>query len=99
MATLQRLIIGHYQRAAELVLATDEDAALALYLTKHEPMLVLQDLLGHSSVLSTQAYVPRLDVTRIYRDAYRETAERLGLMPEAVADEVNAEFQGDEVSA
>lgn len=57
MATLQRLITGHYQRAAELVLAVGEDAALALYLTKHDPMLVLRDLLGHFSVLSTEIYI------------------------------------------
>lgn len=98
MTTLQRLITGHYQRAAELVLATEEDAALALYLTKHEPMLVLRDLLGHFSMLSTEAYIARLDVTRIYREAYREMAERLGLdVPQAAAYEVESEFDGDEV--
>lgn len=95
MATLQRLITGHYQRAAELVLAADEDAALALYLTKHEPMLILRDLLGHSSVLSTEAYIARLDVTRIYREAYREVAIRAGLpLSREVASEVDAEFDG-----
>lgn len=100
MATLQRLIGGYYQRAAELVLATGEDAALALYLTKHDPMLVLRDLLGHSSVLSTEIYIARLDVTRIYREAYRESAQRMGLdVPAAVSAEVDAEFDGDEVSA
>ncbi|MCX5238987.1 hypothetical protein OG824_27685 [Streptomyces prunicolor] len=100
MATLQRLITGYYQRAAELVLAASEDAALALYLTRYDPMLVLRDLLGHASVLSTEIYIARLDVTRIYREAYRETAQRLGLdAPRAAADEADAEFDRDEVEA
>src|SRR2546430_1729296 len=70
MHTLERLIRGYYQQAAALVADTDADAALALYLTKTDPMMVLRDLLGHSSVTTTQIYQSRLDITRVYRDAY-----------------------------
>jgi integrase len=65
MATLERLIKGFYRQAAALVTDAGDDAAMALYLLKSEPMLVLRDLLGHQSVLSTALYVARLDVTRI----------------------------------
>ena len=46
-----------------------------LYLAKADPLLVLRDLLGHSSVLTTEKYLRKLDTTRIYREAY----ERSGL--------------------
>ncbi|OQD57537.1 hypothetical protein BM536_001945 [Streptomyces phaeoluteigriseus] len=39
MATLEKLVKGHYARAAALIADVDEDAALALYLTKQDPML------------------------------------------------------------
>ena len=32
--------------------------------------MVLRDLLGHSSALTTEAYLRRLDMTRIYAEAY-----------------------------
>jgi site-specific recombinase XerD len=68
--TLEYLVDGHYRRAAELVSSTDSDAALSLYLTKQDPLAVLRDLLGHSSVSTTEIYLRRLDVTRIYQQAY-----------------------------
>lgn len=74
MHTLERLISGYYQQAAALVRDTDADAALALYLTKSDPLMVLRDLLGHSSVTTTQVYLSRLDITRVYRDAYTAAA-------------------------
>jgi hypothetical protein len=70
MRTLEYLVTGHYRQAAKFVKATDADAALALYLSKADPMLVLRDLLGHSSVLTSEKYLRRLDTTRIYREAY-----------------------------
>jgi integrase len=70
MATLEWLVSGYYQRAVALAADTGDDAAMALYLTRHDPVLILRDLLGHQSVLSTELYISRLDVTRIYRDAY-----------------------------
>ena len=36
---------------------TPRDAALALYLTKADPLLVLRDLLGHSTVITTEKYL------------------------------------------
>ncbi|CAO0837288.1 hypothetical protein SMICM17S_04041 [Streptomyces microflavus] len=45
MRTLEQLIKGYYARLADLVEDTNADAALALYLRKHEPMLILRDLL------------------------------------------------------
>ena len=83
MATLERLVGGFYVQAAQLAAATGggtgtaragPDAALALYLAKADPLMVLRDLLGHSSALTTEAYLRRLDMTRIYADAYEQAA-------------------------
>ena len=53
MATLERLVGGFYAQAAQLAAATGgggtgagPDAALALYLAKADPLMVLRDLLG-----------------------------------------------------
>jgi integrase len=88
---------GYYAQAAGLVAATDSgsgpDAALALYLAKADPMMVLRDLLGHSSVVTTESYLRRLDMTRIYRDAYERAGERAGLLDRAAAQqEADDEF-------
>jgi integrase len=77
MHTLERLVVGYYRQAAKLVADTGGDAALALYLTKADPLLVLRDLLGHVSAATTQAYLHLLDTQRIYRDAYT-TADPAG---------------------
>ena len=55
--TLERLVSGHYRQAARLVADTGPDAALAFYLSKADPLMVLRDLLGHSSVLTTEKYL------------------------------------------
>jgi hypothetical protein len=39
--------------------------------------MVLRDLLGHSSVTTTEHYLSRLDMTRIYRDAYERAGQGL----------------------
>ena len=91
MHTLECLIRGYYQQAAALVEHTDTDAALALYLTKSDPITVLRDLLGHSSVTTTQIYLSRLDITRVYRDAYTAAAPHGG-PPGTVSDEIGAEL-------
>ena len=57
MRTLEYLVSGHYRQAAKLVRDTDTDAALVFYLTKADPLLVLRDLLGHSTVLTTEKYL------------------------------------------
>ncbi|MCX5370137.1 MULTISPECIES: tyrosine-type recombinase/integrase [unclassified Streptomyces] len=95
MRTLEKLVKGYYQRAAALVADTHSDAALALYLTKHDPMLVLRDLMGHTSVTTTEIYVARLDVQRIYRDFYRDIGATSGLMPA----EVDSEFERESDAA
>ncbi len=100
MRTLEYLVSGHYRQAAKMVTATDAgtgpDAALVFYLSKADPLLVLRDLLGHSSVLTTEKYLRRLDTTRIYRDAYEQAGITDGLLTEADAErEADAEFTGD----
>jgi site-specific recombinase XerD len=93
MATLEQLVGGYYQQAARLASDTGADAALRLYLSRADPMMVLRDLLGHSSVTTTEHYLSRLDTTRIYRDAY----ERAGLAGGAAAiAEADEEFAGED---
>jgi integrase len=100
MATLEKLVGGYYRQAAALAAATgaggDPDAALALYLSKADPLMVLRDLLGHSSVVTTEAYLRRLDTTRVYRDAYQQAGAAYGLAADAGTQrEADAEFTGD----
>jgi site-specific recombinase XerD len=97
MRTLEYLVTGHYRRAAKLVRDTDADAALVFYLTKADPLLVLRDLLGHTSVLVTEKYLKRLDTTRIYREAYEAAGAAEGLVADAVQAEADAEFT-DEIT-
>ncbi|MFK0256394.1 site-specific integrase [Streptomyces sp. NPDC090445] len=92
--TLEWLVSGHFMEAARMVHATDTDAALALYLGKADPMMVLRDLLGHTSVVTTEAYLRRLDMTRIYREAYERAGHEFDLFAEAEADE---EFEDEAV--
>jgi integrase len=100
MRTLEYLVSGHYRQAAELAKATDDgtgpDPALMLYLTKADPLLVLRDLLGHSTVLTTEKYLRKLDTTRIYRDAYEHSGLGDGQAAGTEAQrEADAEFTGD----
>ena len=101
MATLERLVGGFYVQAAQLAAATGDgagpDAALALYLAKADPLMVLRDLLGHSSALVTEAYLRRLDMTRIYAEAYQQaTSGGAGEAERAAADrEACSEFGAD----
>jgi len=96
MRTLEYLVSGHYRQAAKLVRDTDADAALVFYLTKADPLLVLRDLLGHSTVLTTEKYLKRLDTTRIYRQAYEGAGAAAGLTDDNAAQrEADAEFGDD----
>lgn len=101
MATLERLVGGFYVQAAQLAAVTGDragpDAALALYLAKADPLMVLRDLLGHSSALVTEAYLRRLDMTRIYAEAYQQaTSVVAGKAERAAADrEACSEFGAD----
>lgn len=93
MRTLEYLVSGHYRQAAQLVKATNTDAALMFYLSKADPLLVLRDLLGHSTVLTTEKYLRRLDTTRIFRQAYEAAGHAEGLTSQAEAQrEADAEF-------
>jgi len=59
--------------------------------------MVLRDLLGHSSVLTTEKYLRKLDTTRIYREAYERAGAAGGLLGDADADaerEADEEFAG-----
>ncbi|PRX96242.1 tyrosine-type recombinase/integrase [Allonocardiopsis opalescens] len=94
LATLEGLVAGYYAKAAKLVADTDGNAALALYLTRADPIQVLRDLLGHSSVLTTQVYLSRIDLDRVFREVYQDVGRRAGL-----AAEVLAEFSGEPVGA
>jgi integrase len=95
---LERLVGGYYAQLAQMVEDTDADAALALYLSKADPMAVLRDLLGHSSVLTTETYLRRLDMTRIYRDAYERPDRRHPEQAQlaAAAREADEEFDEDD---
>ena len=99
MRTLEYLVTGHYRQAAKLVRETDADAALVLYLSKADPLLVLRDLLGHSTVLTTEKYLRRLDTTRIYRDAYDGAGAAVGLTCEDASEHEAAEEFGDDIEA
>jgi integrase len=96
MRTLEYLVTGYYQQAAELVAFTGDgsgpDAALALYLSRADPLLVLRDLLGHSSVLTTEKYLRRLDTTRIFAEACERTATGTG---EGGRDDAAAQREAD----
>ena len=101
MRTVEYLVTGYYRRAAELAAATGDgsgpDAALALYLSRADPLLVLRDLLGHSSVLTTEKYLRRLDTTRIFREANEHAGldAGAGAGDRAAGLEADAEFSGD----
>jgi hypothetical protein len=71
MATMERLVAGFYEQAARLSAAgSDGDAALSHYLATAEPLLVLRDLLGHSSVLTTETEQP-LGLDCVFLDGSR----------------------------
>lgn len=96
MGTLERLVSGHFSRVAEVVSAAGADAGLALYLAKADPLMILRDLLGHSSVTVTEVYLKRLDVGRVYQAAYERAGTGLGLADPAVFAEADAEFTGED---
>jgi integrase len=96
IATLEQLVSGYYKQAAKMVKDTDADAGLALYLSRSDPLMVLRDLLGHSSVITTEAYLRRLDMTRIYRECYGRSGHEHGLLDETALREADEEFGGEE---
>ncbi|MCL7429164.1 site-specific integrase [Streptomyces sp. YS415] len=91
MATMARLMRGWYEQAARQFRDTDDDAALAHYLRTQEPLLILRDLLGHTSSLTTEAYLHRLDVLRLFTSLYRRVGKEYGLLDEDVELELETE--------
>ncbi|WP_438293138.1 site-specific integrase [Streptomyces sp. HUAS TT7] len=97
MSTMIRLVRGYYEQAARQVRDADDDAGLALYLRKTEPLLILRDLLGHSSALTTEKYLHRIDTTRIFRELYSQVGREYGLLDEEAAVREAAEEFDDEL--
>ncbi|WP_251058659.1 MULTISPECIES: hypothetical protein [unclassified Streptomyces] len=95
MATMARLVRGYYEQAARQVRDTGDDAALAHYLRTTEPLLILRDLLGHVSSLTTEAYLHRLDVLRLFGSLYQRVGEEYGLLDDETSSELAAEFDNE----
>jgi site-specific recombinase XerD len=98
LGTLEDLVSGYYAQAAKLVADTGNNAALALYLTKADPIQVLRDLLGHSSVLTTQVYLSRIDLNRVFREIYEDVGRQTGLSG-AILAEVDDELADEPAAA
>lgn len=97
MQTMVRLVGGYYEQAARLVKDGDADAGLALYLRTTEPLMVLRDLLGHSTSLTTEHYLHRLDTTRVFAELYERVGQSAGLSARVSAREAASEFDdGDD---
>jgi integrase len=92
MATMARLVRGYYEQAARQVRDTGDDAALAHYLRTTEPLLILRDLLGHTSSLTTETYLHRLDVLRLFESLYQRVGKEYGLLDESSDSELADEF-------
>lgn len=98
MNTLERLVRGYYEAVAKVSSGTNRDPALALYMTRQDPIMVLRDLLGHSSVTTTQLYLDRLDTQRIFADAFESAEGAMRAASPAIREEVESEFSGGEDS-
>lgn len=72
--TLEYLVTKHYADIARTIKDPSVDAAWVRYLSTADPLLVLRDLLGHTTVAMVEVYLSCLDTTRIYRDAYEGAA-------------------------
>ena len=64
---------------------------MALYLTKADPLMILRDLLGHSSVTTTELYLSKLDTTRVFREVY-EYADNRARPADDILSELDEEF-------
>lgn len=95
MQTMAKLVGGYYERVARLVQDGDDNAALALYLRTTEPLMVLRDLLGHSTSLTTENYLHRLDTTRVFGELYERVGQSTGLAARASSREAASEFDDD----
>jgi len=96
MNTLELLVRGFYDAVARTSSQTNQNPAVALYMTQQDPIMVLRDLLGHSTVTTTQLYLDRLDTRRIYADAWDSAELRAHTPSQSILDEVEREFsEGD----
>ncbi|MCJ0869587.1 site-specific integrase [Streptomyces sp. AP-93] len=95
MQTMARLVRGYYEQAARQVRDTGDDAALAHYLRTTEPLLILRDLLGHESSVTTEAYLHRLDVLRLFESLYQRVGEEYGLLDDEASSQLAAEFASE----
>lgn len=95
MESMQKLVSGFYERAARQAADPGDDGAWLVYLKSGEPLLILRDLLGHSSVLTTEKYLNRLDMTRVFKESFLRAGQAHGLL-EAVEAELAAEFEDEE---
>lgn len=95
MQTMARLVRGYYEQAARQVRDTSDDAALAHYLRNTEPLLVLAGLLGHESSLTTESYLHRLDVLRLFESLYQRVGRQYGLLDDDARSELAAEFDDE----
>jgi integrase len=73
--TLRYLVRTHLADTAKLMRVSGGDPGWALALRAQDPLLVLRDLLGHTSVSTTEVYLRMVDTTRLFTDAELDEAE------------------------
>ena len=70
--TLNELTRGSLSRAERLAELSGRDPLLMAILRRKDPLLILRDLLGHSSLQTTEVYLALQDPARIFTDAEME---------------------------
>ncbi|SNR39846.1 hypothetical protein [Blastococcus mobilis] len=72
METLNELTRGSLSRAERLAELSGRDPLLMAILRRKDPLLILRDLLGHSSLQTTEVYLALQDPARIITEAEME---------------------------
>jgi integrase len=67
--TLQRLSVAQLGRLAKLARLVDGDPRIIATLGSKNPLIIVRDLLGHSSVATTQIYLDLVDPSKFVTDA------------------------------
>jgi site-specific recombinase XerD len=67
--TLQRLGVAQLGRLAKLARLVDGDPRIMATLGSKNPLMIVRDLLGHSSVATTQIYLDLVDPSKFVTDA------------------------------
>jgi site-specific recombinase XerD len=70
-----RWLIEQVASAVQKKVKETDDGAWAGYWQAHDPLITLRDLLGHSSVQTTQVYLHAIDATRLYANIIDELEE------------------------